>query len=231
MDDFKKTEFIIFDVETTGLSPAYGDRVIEVAAVKIRDLTIVDRFHSLIDPQRPLSYGAFLVNGISSEMLRGAPVAAEILPRFFSFLAGEAFAAAPPCLVGHNITFDLNFLLHEAALLRHPWQPQRHKVDTMRLARWLLPELGRYRLEGLARFLEIEAAQQHRAMADVEMTHRVLIKLLEMSFRRDVTDLSGLMAYSTSRRSAREGAPAANKSGRGLQSKLRKGLSASAEIP
>lgn len=188
MDDFRKIEFVILDVETTGLSPGNGDRVIEVAALKIRELKVVDRFYSLVDPQRPLAYGAFLVNGITVEMLKGAPVAEEIIPGFFDFL-GQA------CLVGHNIRFDLKFLKNEADFSGQPWRHRHPALDTVRLARWLLPDLGRYRLQMVAHHLGIEDVQLHRAMADVELTRTIFQIMLEMAFRRDVSDLKGLLKY------------------------------------
>lgn len=188
MNDFKKIEFVVLDVETTGLSPVNGDRVIEVAALKIRELKVVDRFYSLVDPKRPLSYGAFLVNGITEEMLRGAPPAPEILPGFLDFL-GTA------CLVGHNIRFDLGFIKSEANLSGQQWRHSHPALDTVRLARWLIPELRRYRLQMVAQHLGIEDVQLHRAMADVELTMNIFQTMLEMAFRRDVSDLKGLLKY------------------------------------
>jgi len=186
MKDFKNTEFVILDVETTGLSPAGGDRVIEIAAVKVRELRIVDKFYSLVNPQRPVSYAAFQVNGISDAMLKDAPAAGEILPGFLDFVSGA-------CLVGHNIRFDLGFLSSELERAGWCWRQRHTAVDTVRLSRWLLPELRRHRLEYVARSLEIEPAQLHRAMSDVELTFRVFEKFLEMAFRRDVSDLPGLL--------------------------------------
>ncbi len=188
MKDFKNTEFVVLDVETTGLSPANGDRVIEVAALKVRDLCVVDRFHSLIDPERPLSYGAFLVNGITPEMLKDAPTAREVLPDLFDFL-GKA------CLVGHNIRFDLGFLWQEVRLSGRDWGHKHQALDTVRLARWLIPELRHYRLQAVAYHLAIDEVQQHRAMADVELTWAIFSKMLEMAFRRDVSELSALAEH------------------------------------
>jgi DNA polymerase III subunit alpha, Gram-positive type len=188
MIPFSDIDFVIFDVETTGLSPANGDRMIELGALKVRGTQVIDRFYSLIDPQRPLSYGAFLVNGISTEMLEGAPVAAEVLPKFLRFLGGAV-------LVGHNVNFDLGFLNAELERSELAWRQGYSVLDTRRLARWLLPDLRSYRLQNVSYALAIEDFQQHRAMSDVEMTRQVFAQFLEMAFRRDVATLKQLLRH------------------------------------
>lgn len=179
MKRLHKRECVIFDVETTGLSPTGGDRIIEIAALKIKGEEIIGRFHSLIDPEREISMGAFMVNGISAEMLRGAPRAREILPEFMSFL-GEGW------LIGHNVRFDLGFLLRELALIQQKLHAQTVALDTLRMARALLPSLNSHRLWVVARFLGVECDQQHRAMADVEMTHGVFMRLLDLARSREI---------------------------------------------
>jgi DNA polymerase III subunit alpha, Gram-positive type len=187
MQNFHDTEFVIFDVETTGLSPRLGDRIIEIAAVKISGLKPVAQFQSLVDPQREISFGAFLVNGISQEMLRGAPTSEEVLPMFLEFLGHSS-------LVGHNIGFDVSFLSHELGFFGQTIPEDIVFLDTVRLARKLLPDLGIYRLWAIAQGLGIETVQQHRAMPDVELTLKIFLKLLEIADRRDIYDLSGLSA-------------------------------------
>ena len=167
-----KPEFVIFDVETTGLFPETGDRIVEIAALKITNLQIVDKFYSLVDPKREISMGAYEVNGITPEMLQGAPEAKEVLPRFLKFL-GAAH------LVGHNIKFDLSFLCYELSLLGRKLHEGMMVVDTLKLARSVLPSLDRYPLWLVAESLGIEMDQKHRAMADVELTFRVFQKLIE----------------------------------------------------
>ena len=184
---FKQAEFVIFDVETTGLSPRLGDRIIEIAALKVKDLEEVERFHSFIDPQRELSYGAFLVNGITSQMLEGAPKTNQVLPRFVEFL-GKA------CLVGHNIKFDLSFLNNELSLIGHPLPGENMILDTLRMARRLLPGIGRYSLLNVAYSLAIDIGQTHRAMADVELTYDVFRRLLEIADRKDVCNFEMLLS-------------------------------------
>jgi DNA polymerase III epsilon subunit family exonuclease len=185
MEHLHKQECVIFDVETTGLSPLDGDRIIELAALKIKGERVVERFHTLIDPEREISMGAFLVNGISAEMLRGAPCAREVLPKFMSFLGEEGEA----WIVGHNIRFDLGFLSRELALINRKLHESVMALDTLRMARKLLPDLSSHRLWVVARSLGIDCDQRHRAMADVEMTHAVFVKLLDLAKSHKIESL------------------------------------------
>ncbi len=180
--DFKKAEFVIFDIETTGLSPSWGDRIVEIAALKVKNSKPVDRFYSFVDPQREISFGAFAVNGITEEMLRGAPTSCEILPRFLEFLGDAA-------LVGHNVGFDLSFLCHELSLLGMGLKDKTVIVDTLKMARHLLPNLGRYPLWFVAESLGLPKGQQHRAMSDVELTFDVFRRLIKEMGEKNIEDI------------------------------------------
>ena len=182
MTDFRKQEFVIFDVETTGLSPTWGDRIVEIAAIKVRNLKPVENFHSFVDPQREISFGAFQVNGITEEMLTGAPASKEILPRFLEFIGRRA-------LIGHNIAFDLNFLCYELSLLGLQLKKEAIIVDTLKMARHLLPTLGRYPLWRVAASLGIEEDQKHRAMADAQLTFEVFCRLLKLKGKRSISEI------------------------------------------
>ena len=185
MNDIKEKEFVIFDVETTGLSPASGDRIIEIAALKINGLRPVEKFYSFIDPERELSFSAFQVNGITEEMLLGAPTSREVLPRFHDFLQGAA-------IVGHNIRFDLSFLCYELSLIERKLGEDTVVIDTIRMARHLLPHLGRYPLWFVAHSLGIRRTQAHRAMGDVELTYEVFRRLIEAKGERNLFEIGSL---------------------------------------
>ncbi len=178
--DIRDIEFVVFDVETTGLAPGAGDRVVEIAALKVRGRKVVEEFHSLIDPQRPLSTGAFMVNGITPQMLAGAPNASQIMPRFLQFVQGSH-------LIGHNVRFDLGFVTNEFGLVGLGWEKEAWAIDTVQMARLILPGMGSYRLWWVARSLGIEEEQRHRALADVYLTWQVFAKLLEVAERRDLS--------------------------------------------
>jgi DNA polymerase III epsilon subunit family exonuclease len=176
---FLDKEFVIFDVETTGLSPQAGDRVVEIAALKIKNFKPIDEFQTLINPERPLSMAAFEVNQISAEMLVDAPKACDILPDLVTFL-GDAV------LIGHNIRFDLGFLHYELQRAGLFKKNLYKGLDTVRLARQMMPHLGRYPLWRVAYALGIQDVQQHRAMADVKITFQVFVKLIMLAEEKDM---------------------------------------------
>ncbi|MDE2223361.1 MAG: 3'-5' exonuclease [Candidatus Omnitrophica bacterium] len=177
--NIKLTEFVIFDVETTGLSPTDGDRIIEIAAVKVKGAQVVDKFYSLVNPKRPVPAQATQVNNITDEMLAAAPLASDVLPGMIHFIGGA-------CVAGHNVKFDLNFLCYELALIGRRLHDHTPAVDTLKMARDLLPYLSNHKLSYLARCLGVVVNQTHRAMADVEITVAVFLRLLEMAGDKDL---------------------------------------------
>jgi DNA polymerase-3 subunit epsilon len=182
-----ETAFAVFDVETTGLSPAYGDRVCEVACVRLIGDLEVERFVSFVDPGRSLSLGAAAVNGITAEMLAGAPRFAAIAGPLLSLLDGAV-------LVAHNAPFDLGFLATELEIARIP-PPEGEVLDTLTLARRVFgfPRNG---LQALARALQIEAGSAHRALGDACTTTEVLGRILwEVRTRWGVSTLGQLLDF------------------------------------
>ena len=185
--NIKLTEFVIFDVETTGLSPIDGDRIIEIAAVKVKGAQVMDKFYSLVNPQRSLPPEATLINNITEDMLEGAPLACDILPQMIYFIGGA-------CVAGHNVRFDLNFLCYELALIGRRLNDQTPAVDTLKMARDLLPYLSSHKLSYLARSLGVVVDQTHRAMADVHLTVAVFLRLMEMAEDKDLHKASVFLA-------------------------------------
>lgn len=172
-------EIVVFDVETTGLSPLDGDRIVEIAAMKVKGLEIVDQFYSLVNPKRFLPAAAMSVNGITEEMVADAPFSEDVLPKFVDFIAGAAVA-------GHNVKFDLNFVCHELSLSSRRLKDQTPAIDTLKMAKELLPYLSSYKLAYLARALGITVNQTHRALADVEITVKVMLRLIEKAQTQDL---------------------------------------------
>lgn len=158
--------FTVFDFETTGLYPYTGDRICELACVRARiSGRGVKKFHSLVNPERPISSGAYSVNGITEDMVKDAPVIGDLLPGFLEFIKGSV-------LVAYNAGFDLGFL--EAALgKRKDVLKDYYVIDALQLARRAFKGIGRYNLGNVSRSLGIEAEGEHRALADAVMTWKV----------------------------------------------------------
>lgn len=170
MKEFLETEFVILDVETTGLSPVNGDRVIELAAWKIKNMVPYRQFHTLINPEREIPWEAFRVHGISQEMTDQAPKAPEVFPHFLKFIEGTV-------VLGYNVRFDWSFISAESAALELPMATVA-LVDVLKMARQALPGLPKYSLAQVAQHLKILQQQEHRALKDVEMTFLVFQELL-----------------------------------------------------
>lgn len=165
---------IIFDFETTGLSPKQGHRVIEIGAVALDNLEIVEEFSTLVDAGQPISWQAEQVHGISNAMLAGAPTPDEVFSDFHSFIG-----SAP--LVAHNASFDTRFLTAEFGHLGFDLPNPVH--CTLKLGRAKLPQLHNHKLETIFRHLggEVpEDAQLHRALDDARITAYVWKKLNEI---------------------------------------------------
>ena len=185
----EEAEFVVFDLETTGLSAAHS-RICEVGAVRVRALELVDSFESLVDPQVALPETVARLTGLRERELRSAPPAAEVLPRFLTF-------AADTLLVAHNARFDQSFLERQLLLL-HGRRLSEPPLCTAALARRLLEgRLRRVGLASLANFFGVPTTPCHRALPDAEATAQVLVRLIGLAQERGarrVSELRGLAA-------------------------------------
>ena len=162
---------VVIDLETTGLSPRQGHRVIEIGAVAIENGTMVEEFTTLIDAGIPVPLVVQAIHGITSEMLEGQPKPEEVLPLFRAFIADSV-------LVAHNAAFDVRFLRHEFARLKMGL-PNRH-VCTLEMSRLRFPHLSDKTLETVYLHLFPEAGlhrQNHRALDDARMTAKIWLKM------------------------------------------------------
>ena len=163
--------YVVFDVETTGSSSKQG-AITEIGAVKVVRGEVADQFSTLINPERPIEPFVVRLTGITTEMVEDAPRAAEVMPRFEEFAEGSV-------LVGHNVGFDCSFV--EAARESSGLAPLPNPVlDTLKLARFLVPGLKRYRLSSLVAHFGVKQAPNHRALADASATAEVLVRLLKL---------------------------------------------------
>ncbi|MBM3250393.1 MAG: WYL domain-containing protein [Candidatus Omnitrophica bacterium] len=181
----REVDFIVFDTETTGLDPASGDRIIELAAIRLKGSQRLDTFQALVNPLRPVSPGAFAVNKISQEMLEGALTMDKVMPQFLEFIRDS-------CLCSYNAGFDLEFLNQELRLLGKPPLEDAVVLDVLKMARRLLPGLERYALWFVAEKLDIKIKQEHRALSDVELTIGVFERFKELLSQKGVFDFTNL---------------------------------------
>ncbi|MFT8246132.1 DNA polymerase III subunit epsilon [Roseomonas sp. BN140053] len=167
------TRALILDTETTGLDPATGDRVLEVAAIEVVNLVPSGReFHRVIDPERDVPEEATRVHGFTREMLRGKPVFAQILPELLDFLGDDP-------VVAHNAPFDFNFLDHEFDRCGVPRIARSRMVDTLALAKTRFPGLPNS-LDALCRRYGIDNTMRtsHNALLDVQLLSQVYLELM-----------------------------------------------------
>jgi len=178
-----EVEFTIFDTETTGLEPASGDRIIEIAGIRFKDGQRIAAFQTLVNPLRPVSEAAFKVNKITQDMLKDAPGIETVMPGFLTFIQGS-------CLCSYNAGFDLEFLNNELKLLGRGKLEGIIVVDILKMARRLLPGLERYALWFVAERLGFKIQQAHRAFSDVELTWEVFNKLRETLEAKGILDFT-----------------------------------------
>ncbi len=183
-DPIIEIPYVAIDTETTGLNPAGGDRIVEIAALRFHRGNVLDSYTTLINPEIPVPYGAYRVHGISDDMLREAPSFGDIFSELVSFIGEDP-------TVYHNALFDLTFLRNEARINRLEWI-RNIVIDTLLIARKLTGGKGN-RLGSLAEQFGI-GMPGHRAMSDAHATGKIL---LELAFREGQhMSLSELIALS-----------------------------------
>lgn len=168
----KITEYVVVDLETTGLNPSENE-IIEIGALKIKDNNIVDRFSTMIKPTKHISSGITKLTGITNEMCSTAPLITEILPFFLKFI-GDTF------IVGHNVGFDMRFL--KTACTNCGLKLENYCVDTLQMARRLIPEMKSHKLSDLCQHFSINNDSAHRALSDCHATFECFIKLDSLNF-------------------------------------------------
>ncbi|MCG3419060.1 PolC-type DNA polymerase III [Oceanobacillus jordanicus] len=177
--DLASANYIVFDVETTGLSAVY-DSIIELAAVKVHNGEIIDRFESFANPHHPLSQTTTDLTGITDDMVKDAPEISSVLQDFHKWMGNDI-------LVAHNASFDMGFLNQGLQKIDYP-KAQNAVMDTLELARFLFPELKNHRLNTLCKHLDIELTQHHRAIYDAEATGYLLWKLVQKLLEKEIAN-------------------------------------------
>ena len=174
--------YVVFDLETTGFS-AIKDKIIEIGAVKVEGGKITDRFSTFVNPGVPIPFRITQLTGITDQMVMEAPGIETVLPQFLEFI-GEA------ALVAHNASFDVGFV--EQNCRYQDITPDFTSVDTVAMARILLPTLSKYKLNVVAGALHISLENHHRAVDDAGATAEIFVRFLEMLKEKGIHDLAHL---------------------------------------
>lgn len=169
--------YAVVDVETTGSSPWFGDRITEVAAIVVRDGAVVRRFETLVNPERSIPPIVTALTRINWEMVKDAPKFGDVCRELLAVLEGSVFVA-------HNAAFDWRFLTTEVERATGRRMHGR-RLCTVKMARCLLPQLWSRRLDAVAYHYGIEIPMRHRAGGDAIATAQVLIRLLEEARNRE----------------------------------------------
>ena len=177
--------FIVFDLETTGFSPI-KDRIIEIGAVKVEQGKITERFSTFVNPRIPIPFRITQLTSITDAMVIDAPPIEEVLPQFLEFVGDGV-------LVAHNASFDVSFI--EQNCRYQDIQPSFTSVDTVAMARILLPTLSRFKLNIVAKALNISLENHHRAVDDAGATAEIFEKFVDMLAERGIHTLKELNRF------------------------------------
>ena len=175
-----QTEFVVFDLETTGTKSFC--RVIEIGAYKVKNCKIVDEFQTLVNPEIPIPKFITKLTNITDKMVRDAPTFAEIISDFMGFV-GESI------LVAHNASFDMRFLNYEIGRIYSNRRLANFYLCTVSLSRRLLPSIDNHRLNTVANYYSIDLNNHHRAGSDALATAKIFIKSLENLDEKVIRDL------------------------------------------
>ncbi len=171
--------YVVFDLETTGFSPV-NNQIIEIGAVKVEKGRVTERFSTFVNPNVPIPYKIEELTGIRDDMVLDAPDIAHALPEFLSFCGGAV-------MVAHNAGFDMSFISKNCERLGYPCDYT--VMDTVALARVLLPQLNRFKLDTVAKALKIPLDNHHRAVDDAACTAEIFVKFLKMLEERGIHTL------------------------------------------
>ena len=175
----KKSSFVIFDIETTGLS-AKNDRITEIGALKVVDGEVVDEFSQLVNPKRPIPEFITNLTGITDEMVKDKPTIDIVIKDFENFISDSI-------LVAHNANFDIGFIRENLSKIGK--ELDAPVIDTLELARSVFPRLKNHKLDTLAKHLSVSLDNHHRAVDDAKATTEIFLKILELTNIKGLEDI------------------------------------------
>ncbi len=192
----KDVTFVITDIETTG-SIRGKDRIIEIAAIKVRNGEILGEFETLVNPHKNISKQINRLTKITNEIVKNAPTIETVLPDYVDFVDHGIFVA-------HNSLFDFSFINAETRRLKVNELKSQTDICTYRIARKLLPDVKARGISGLSLYFDYQMENRHRAMPDVLATNYFLNKFLEQLNERNITTLHKLIEFQRDKISKKE---------------------------
>ncbi|WP_330375481.1 PolC-type DNA polymerase III [Inediibacterium massiliense] len=172
--------YVVFDIETTGLS-SKNDKITEIGAVRIKNGEIIEKFNALVNPQIPIPPKIVELTGITDNMVKNEPTIEGILPKFLDFIKDDP-------VVAHNAGFDTGFIKENCRRMNLEFY--NPIIDTLRLSKILLPHLKRYKLNILAKELNVSLENHHRAVDDAQATAEIFIKFLDLLKEKGIEKLN-----------------------------------------
>ena len=182
--ELQNAEFVVFDLETTG-AKVPPCRITEIGAYRVRSGEVADEFHTLVNPEMPIPPFITQLTGIHDEMVRDAPVFAEVAHDLLGFI-GDSI------LVAHNSGFDMRFLNHEIGRVFPNYRVANPCLCTVKLSRKLLPDIANHKLKTVAEHYSIDLTNHHRAAADAHATAHIFVNLLTKMAEKGITDLAAV---------------------------------------
>ena len=187
--DVNETEFVVFDLETTGAKTP-PCRITEIGAYRVRGGEVLDEFQTLVNPATPIPPFITGLTGISDEMVAEAPFFADVAHDFLNFIGDSV-------LVAHNSGFDMRFLNHEIGRVFPDYKLANPCLCTVQLSRKLLPDILNHKLVTVAEHYSIDLINHHRASADAYATAHIFVRLLAKMQSKGVSDLATIRGYSS----------------------------------
>jgi len=191
---YPEDEFVVFDIETTGLSPA-RDSIFEIGAVLIKDGKELEKFHAFADPGVPVPYAIKDLTGVKDSDIQGAPSQTETVKAFLDFVNGRT-------LVAHNAVFDVGFIYE--ICLKHGLQFTPCYIDTLALARGLLPKLKNHKLETVAAYFGQTNFTHHKADEDAAVTAHIWVGLQDLLRKQGISETSQINTFLAKLRDERD---------------------------
>jgi DNA polymerase-3 subunit alpha (Gram-positive type) len=173
--------YVVFDLETTGFNP-HNNEIIEIGAAKVKNGEIVDIYQSFVNPERGIPTKITELTGIDNQMVADAPKLAEVIDQFLEFIEGAT-------IVAHNLSFDLSFIEDKLRRL-DKGNLSNPAMDTLNLARALVPDLKSYKLNKLADYFNKDLENHHRASDDAKVTAEILLELIALIKEEDISKLT-----------------------------------------